>query len=112
MKTEVPEFRRQVGIILRLPIVLFLGILWVLYIWWWIAGFGIATTIILLVLHPIVYPILYVLIWIILAFDNSAEPVLPNYWKNYPDNYFEWCQRCLKLGFPTLRRWLLEGFDF
>jgi len=111
MKTEVPEFRRQFGILLRLPVVLFLALLWLLYIWWWIAAFGVVVTVALLILQPILYPILYALTWLILAFGNSGDPVLPNYWKNYPDSYFDWCRSCLKLGFPSLQRWLLEGWQ-
>lgn len=110
MESRVPEFRKQVGFALRLVVVLVLGALWVAYIWWWLAGVGLLVSIAILILHPFVYPVLYVLVWIDLAFNNRPGPVLPGYWDNYPDRYFNWCWRCLRFGFPTLRRWLLEGF--
>jgi hypothetical protein len=108
-KNDAQGLRKQVGFFLRLPFVLFLGLLWVIYCWWWIAAFGIIMTLIILILYQILYPILYAFVWLYYAFINSSDQVLPNYWKNYPDNLYDWCKSCIKLGFPTLQRWLLEG---
>lgn len=110
MTVEVPEFRRQVGFLLRLPIVAVLCLLWVFYVWWWIFGLSVVITVALLVLQPVLYLILWPLNWLALAFGNSGDPVLPGYWSKYPDSYLDWCQRCAKLGFPTLLRWLREGW--
>ena len=111
MPSEVPEFRKTIGVLLRFPIVAFLGFLWTVYVWSWIAGGSIVLTVVLLIVQPLIYPILWPLTWLALAFGNSGDPVLPNYWTNYPDSYLNWCGRCLKLGFPTLQRWLLEGWS-
>lgn len=105
------DFRKQVGVILRAPVVLILGLLWVVYVWWWVAGLGVAAGLAMLLLHPIAYPIAYALTWLAHAFENSSEPVLPNYWEVYPDRYVDLCMNSLRLGFPTLQRWLLTGFD-
>jgi hypothetical protein len=110
MTTQMSDFRRLTGILLRFPIVLFLFLLWVIYVWWWIAAFGLSTAVVLLILQPLLYPFLYGIEWVLLAFTNSGNPVLPNYFKNYPDGYVTWCKECFKLGFPTLRRWLVQGW--
>jgi hypothetical protein len=111
MQSEVPEFRRTVGVLMRFPVVAILGLFWTVYVWSWIAGGCIVLSVILLILQPVLYPILWLLNWLLLAFGNSADKVLPNYWTRYPDVYFELVRDCLKLGFPTLRRWLLEGWQ-
>jgi hypothetical protein len=108
-KREVPEFRRCLGILLRAPVVLLAGAIWVLSVWWWIAGFSITITLGVLVLHPIAYPVLFILEECRLAYLNSGDPVLPNYWKDYPECYLNWCRKYITLGFPVLCRWLLEG---
>jgi hypothetical protein len=46
---------------------------------------------------------------VLLAFLNSPDPVLPEYWKDYPWCYLHRIENCVKLGFPTLSRWLLTG---
>ena len=107
---EVPQGRRLAGAILRFPLVLFLGLFWVCYLWIPINLFAIAMSVVVLVLAPLAYPVLYALTWLKLAFSNSGAPVLPDYWKNYPSGFVEWCRSCLILGFATLRRWFLEGF--
>jgi hypothetical protein len=110
MANDQLEFRKQFGVLLRLPIVGLLGLSWVFYFWWWLASIGIAIAVAILVLRPLLYPVLYAFTWLFLAFANSNEKVLPDYWEQYPAVYIEWCKKSLKLGFPTLRRWLLQGF--
>ena len=117
MAGEVPELRQSVGILLRFPVVVFLGFYWVLMVWWWIACLGLACSIALLalmVLLPVLYPFAWCLSFLILAFKNSSDPVLPGYWDGYPDKYLKWSEscirHCIKLGFPTLHRWLREGW--
>jgi len=108
----VAEIRKAVGILLRLPIVALLGLLWAVYIWSVIVAFAISVSVVLLILHPLAYPILYVLTWLAMAFQNdSHSEVLPGYFEHYPECYFDWCLRCIKLGFPTLYRWLSKGFS-
>lgn len=104
------ELRRQIGIALRFPVVALLALVWVVYLWWWLASIGLAAALVMLVLYPVAYPLLRIFTYLTLAFQNSKEPVLPGYWERYPDRYLDWCAKSLKLGFPTLRRWLLEGF--
>ena len=102
--------RSVVGMCLRLPIVVFVGLLWMVYLWWVIVVFSIVVSAALIILQPAAYPLLYALMWLSLAFGNSSDPVLPGYWSGYPGYYFRWCWRCIRLGFPTLRRWLVVGF--
>lgn len=104
-------FRKQVGVLLRFPIVCALGILWIGLIWWWIVAFAILGAAIALVLNPLSYPVLYAIEWLRLAFKNSDAPTCPNYFEGYPDRYLTWVADAVKLGFPTLERWLSEGFD-
>jgi hypothetical protein len=105
------QLRRQVGIVLRFPIVAFLGVLWIVCLWWWIAGIVITISMISLVLQPFIAAIARPFAWLALAFSNKNDEELPNYMDRYPTVYFEWCLKSLKLGFPTLRHWLLEGFE-
>jgi hypothetical protein len=107
---EKLKLRRQIGIGLRFPVVAVLALLWLVYLWWWLAAIGLAVAVAMLVLRPLAYPPLYVLTYLELAFSNSNEPVLPGYFDRYPDKYIEWCEKSIKLGFPTLKRWLREGF--
>lgn len=106
----VPEFRRMIGVLLRFPVAAFLSLFWIVYIWPWIAGGSIVLTVGLLILRPLLYLILWPLAWLLMAFENKGDPVLPDYWNNYPDSYLNWCGRCLRLGFPTMRRWLREAW--
>ena len=111
MSNDRIELRRQIGIGLRFLVVAVLTLLWLLYLWWWLAMIGIAAAIAMLILRPLAYPVLYAFTYLALAFTNSREEdVLLGYWDNYPDKYFKWCEKSFKLGFPTLRRWVLEGF--
>jgi len=110
MVAHLPQFRRLVGILLRLPVVVSLGGLWVACIWWWIVGLSFMLATLVLIMFPILYPLAWCVEWLALAFKNSGDPVLPEYWKGYPDKYVDWCRTCIKLGFPTLRRWLMEGW--
>ena len=103
--------RQQVGIALRFPIVALLTLVWVRYLWWWIAGIGIAGAILFCILQPLAYPFIYAFTYIAFAFTNSKEEVLPEYFKGYPDYYIEFCKSSFKVGFKTLKRWLLEGFS-
>ena len=103
--------RRAVGILLRFPVVLFLAFYWYVCIWWWVAGLGIAAAGFVLIAAPLLYLPLKFAHFVILAFQNSGEPALPGYWNGYPRRYFDWCARCLRLGSPTLRRWLYEGWS-
>jgi hypothetical protein len=107
---HVPESRRQIGIVIRSPLVFLLGFLWYGYIWWWVFGFSLAASAAVLVLLPIAYPFAYIIELCVLAFKNSGDPVLPTYWRDYPKSYLKWCRTCFELGFRTLRRWLLTGF--
>jgi uncharacterized protein (DUF2062 family) len=79
-------------------------------LWWWLAAIGVAAALTMLILRPLAYPVLYVLTYLALAWGNSDDPVLPGYFDRYPDEYLEWCTKSLKLGFPTLKRWLIQGF--
>jgi hypothetical protein len=62
------------------------------------------------VLRPLAYPVAYAFEYLLLAFQNSDEPVLAEYWRGYPNDCFEIGFSSAILGFPTLKRWLLEGF--
>ncbi len=110
MNEDRQLLRKQIGVALRFPIVALLCFLWIVYLWWWIAGIGIVVAIVMLILRPPAYPILYIFTWLYLAFLNSKDPVLHGYWDDYPGKYIEWCAKSLKLGFPKLHRWLVEGF--
>jgi hypothetical protein len=107
----VTDFRKQVGIVIRLPIVCVLGILWVLLLWWWLLAFTILGAAIAIVWRPLAFPFAYVLEWLHLAFKNSDEATCPGYFKDYPDQYLKWIESAAKLGFPTLSLWLFEGWD-
>jgi hypothetical protein len=72
---------------------------------------SIATGIIGLILQPLLFPLLYFGTWALLAFQNSAKEVLPEYWSNYPMRYFDTLVRNIQLGFPTLVRCLVKGFS-
>lgn len=105
------ELRRQIGIGLRFLPVAVLALLWLVCLWWQLAAIGVAAALTMLILRPVAYPVLYFLSYLALAWDNSNDPVgLPGYFDGYPDEYFEWCAKSIKLGFPTLRRWLMQGF--
>lgn len=110
MSDDRHELRRQVGIVLRAIPVAVLALGWYLYLWWWIALLGIAAAIAAIILQPVAYPVLYAGSFVMLAFTNSKGEVLPGYWRGYPRDYLEWVESSLKLGFATLRRWLLHGF--
>ena len=92
------EFRRAVGILLRLPIVIALSLVYYIYIWPFIAG----AAIIFIVLHPLIYP----LRWVWHAFIGSNDDLYENHFKNYPEDYLKW----FKTGYPTLNKWLFEGW--
>lgn len=109
--SEDLELRRQIGIALRFPVVAVLAILWVLVFWWWMAPLGVVLGLIYLILTPIAYPALYVFTYVSLAFNNSKEPVLKDYFKAYPDEELGLCLRSLKVGFKTLNEWLVRGFS-
>jgi hypothetical protein len=104
------EVRRRVGIGLRTVPVLILAGLWYVYLWWWIALGCVMIGLIMTILHPIAFVFLYPITYLGLAFTNSADPVLPDYWDQYPEKYFEYCPSAAKLGYRTLLRWLLTGF--
>jgi hypothetical protein len=106
----MPTTRQQVGVALRFPVVLILAVLWLVYFWWWIAGFGVGFALLMLVLQPLAYPLIWGLSYLYLAFENSSEPTLPDYWKHYPDYWFDLSSQVVRLGFPTLGRWLKKGF--
>lgn len=105
------EFRKEVGIVLRFPIVCILGILWVLLLWWWLLAFTIIGTAIALVWIPLAFPFAYTLEWLRLAFKNSDQATCPGYFEDYPDQYLKWIVNAAKLGFPTLNSWLCKGWD-
>ena len=111
MTSDSTELRKQVGIVLRLPVVLLLGAAWVVFIWWWLAGLMVVLAGGALILKPLGYPIRYAFRWLVLAYKNSTDEVLPNYWDRYPDEYVEGIGEALTLGFPNLHRWLVDGFD-
>jgi hypothetical protein len=98
------EFRDAVGVVLRLPVVAVLTALWVVCIWPLVVGFALLA----LLVRPVLYPFAYALLWLTLALQGSKHPVvLPDYWNGYPDKYLGW----LKMGFPTLKDWLLKGWE-
>ena len=105
---SVNDFRKQVGIILRLPVVVVLGILWVVLLWWWIVLFAMIGTSIALIGVPLTYPFVYAVEWIRLAFLNSNDPTCPDHFDGYPDNYLKWTVDAIKLGFPTLNGWIFQ----
>lgn len=110
MSPDTHKLREQVGIALRFPFVALLGALWVTCIWWWLAAIVILAAVATIIVRPIVYLPFYIFKFLELAINNSKEEVLPGYWDRYPDLYLEWCEKSVKLGFPTLRCWLMEGF--
>ena len=96
---------------------LFLGFLWIVGIWWWIVVLAAVLSSVGLVLTPLAFPFVYsftcVFKWLSLAFRNSPDPlfpVLPESWKGYPGHLVELWQSAAKCGFPTLGRWLFEGW--
>ena len=97
------NFRDAVGVILRAPVVLALTILWVCTIWPLIVAFNILA----LILQPLVYPFAFTFEWLHYAFLGKKGEVLPEYWKNYPDEHVN----NMSTGFPTLQRWLWKGFE-
>ena len=82
-----------------------------MYVWWWIAAAGLIITLGLLVIVPLLYLPLKGLGELLAAFMNDPNPVLNGYWNGYPESYLKWCRSCFKLGFPTLVRWLREGWQ-
>jgi hypothetical protein len=108
-ESDVPVFRRRVGILLRTLVVLVAGCFWVVCIWWWMACLSVVAVLGLIVFHPVLYPVIYTFAWLRLAYRNSSDPVLPDYWTDYPVFYLEWGRKYVGLGLPTLSRWLLEG---
>jgi hypothetical protein len=104
------EFRRRVGIGLRAVPVLILAGLWYVYLWWWIVLGCFVVGVVMTILHPIAFVFLCPIAYLVLAFTNSVDPVLPGYWEQYPEKYFEYCPNAAKLGYRTLLRWLLTGF--
>lgn len=110
-RTSRNDLRKQVGIILRFPIVVLVAVLWLTLVWWWIVGFAVFGALIALVGVPLTYPFLYFAEWLRLAFLNSDEPTCPNYFKGYPDDYLNWISNAMRLGFPTLNKWIFEGWN-
>jgi hypothetical protein len=111
MTKSKDELRAQIGIGLRFLPVTGLALLWLVFIWWWLAAILVAMSVALLILQPVAYPLLYLFTYLGLAFKNSNDPVLPGYFEQYPDEGIELCAKSIKVGFPTLKRWLLEGFE-
>jgi hypothetical protein len=70
MTPEDLELRRQVGLVLRVPIVGFLGILWIGLIWWWLAPLAVTVIVGVVTLQLVAYPFLYVMKYISLALQN------------------------------------------
>lgn len=97
------EFRDAVGVVLRLPVVAALAALWVVAIWPLVVG----AVLLVLVIQPVLYPFAYAWEWLKYAFLGRKDPVLQGYWNSYPDECLSW----LKSGFPTLKRWLLTGWE-
>lgn len=93
--------RKVMGFVLRLPLVVLLTILWTFTIWPLIVVWNL----IALVLVPAAYIPLFVITWIQYSFLGTDREVLPDYWKTYPDEIF----KNMETGFPTLKKWLLEG---
>ncbi|UZJ39980.1 hypothetical protein OO185_02445 [Prosthecochloris sp. SCSIO W1102] len=110
MSSDRNEFRRYVGVALRLPFVAILAFLWCSYVWWWLALLGISVGILMLVIQYIAYPLLYGISYMYFAFINSDGKILPGYWEDYPDKYFELIRDAAVLGFRTLYKWLIDGF--
>lgn len=97
------ETREFVGLALRFPVVAVLTFLWILTIWPLI----VAVTVWALFAAPALYPFSYSWEWLKFAFLGRKDPILPGYWKGYPDDYI----KNFKIGFPTLKKWLLEGWN-
>ena len=101
--------RKQIGILLRAPLVGLLGLAWIVFIWWWVAAIGLAFWLAVLVLTPIAYPAVWVWEYARLAITNSDEPLLPDYWTDYPDLHIQMCKKTIMLGFPALGHLLHTG---
>ncbi len=102
--------RRQIGIGLRFPVIAVLTYLWIVSVWWWLAAAGIGLALLRLVGKPLAYPLLWLFVELSLAFANSREPVLPHYWTGYPDYELTLAKKSAKVGFPTLKSWLINGW--
>lgn len=94
--------REAVGVVLRAPVVTALTLLWVA-LWWPLCLVGILFA---FAVYPLIYPFAYSVIWLQYAFLGRKDKVLSNYWAGWPDEFIGF-----SIGFPTLKRWLLEGFD-
>jgi hypothetical protein len=103
--------RETVGVILRLPAVIFLAAAWVWFVWWWLAPGAIILAGLALLLIPVAYPFVYAAHWLVLAFQNSHDSVVPNYWKGYPDDQFSFAWKGVKLGWRSLGTSLVDGFS-
>ena len=96
-------FREFVGILLRTPVVMYLGICWILFVW----SLIVTVALCLILVKPLFYPFICLIAWLWHAFIGSKKKVLPKYWEEYPGRYLKWC----KMGFPTLIRWWFKGFQ-
>ncbi len=105
------DIRRQVGVVLRFPVVAFLGVLWVVYVWWWLAALLIGFVLAWLVLQYLAYWPMKTVLWLIAAFNNDDSSILPDYWDGYPEDVLSEIPQAVRIGFPTLRRWLVDGFS-
>jgi len=97
------DLRESVGFLLKFPVIVIIGFFWTVYIW----PFIVAAAVLCIVLKPPFYLIRYFIIWSWHAFIGSKDPVLPGYWQGYPMRYVNW----LETGYPTLKRWLIKGWD-
>lgn len=104
--------RKRVGVVLRGIPVFYAAIFWTFYVWLWMVGVVILFAVCVTVLQAVFYYPAKIVAYLVLAVENSdaTGPLLPGYWNDYPGRYIRWCKAALKLGFPTLRRWLFEGF--
>ena len=110
MTSSIPPLRRAIGWLLRAPIVGFLTIFWVVYLWWWIFSLTLLVSAIFAIAQPVLFVPLYILAYLWAAFTNDSGSILPDYFSGWPRQYIDWCERVFKLGFPTLGRWLKDGF--
>jgi hypothetical protein len=90
--------RKAIGVVLRLPLIMVLTLLWIVYVW----SFIFAYTILCVTIKPLFFPVAW-LWWAFIGSNAKAS----DYFQGYPGKEL----KILTSGFPTLKKWLTVGFS-